>query len=164
MNETITIRQAVPADLDACLEIELACFPASEAASRENIAIRIRDFPKGFYVAECRGSILGQVNSGATAKDDISDEAFKALVGHDPAGQNIVVFSLAVLSEQRGNGLGAQLMRHFISEARSQGRRQVLLLCKDALVPFYARLGFMDRGPSACTHGGAQWREMGLIL
>lgn len=164
MNTPIILRQAVAADLDACLSLEQACFPASEAASRENIAIRLKDFPQGFYVAEDQGDILGQVNSGATSKDDISDEAFKALMGHDPTGENIVVFSLAVLPGQRGKGLGARLMRHFIAQARLQGRRRVLLLCKEGLVPFYVRLGFTDLGLSACTHGGAQWREMGLTL
>ena len=47
---------------------------------------------------------------------------------------------------------------------RTQGRKRVLLLCKEALTPFYARLGFVDRGPSASTHGGALWREMALAL
>ncbi|BBD07672.1 GNAT family N-acetyltransferase [Desulfovibrio ferrophilus] len=164
MQNNIIIRQATPADIDTCLALETVCFPASEAASRESISIRIEQFPEGFYVAENQGQIVGQINSGATSKDDISDEAFKALEGHDAAGSNIVVFSLAVLPDQQGNGLGAQLMRHFIKQSRQQGRQQVLLLCKDVLVPFYSRLGFDDRGLSACTHGGAQWREMGQVL
>lgn len=164
MNNTIAIRQAAPSDLEHCLVLEQACFPPAEAASRENIAIRLADFPQGFLVAEAGGRIVGQVNSGATHKDDISDEAFKGLIGHEPDGANIVVFSLAVLPEMRRGGLGAQLMREFIAGSRKRGHQQVLLLCKDALVPFYSRLGFADRGISASTHGGAVWHEMGLVL
>lgn len=160
----LTIRNATPGDIDACLTLESACFSPAEAACRENIAIRINEFPQGFLVAEAEGRIIGQVNSGATTKDDITDEAFKGLIGHDPQGRNIVVFSLAVLPEMQGRGLGATLMRRFTAESRQLGHQQILLLCKEGLVPFYSRLGFADRGLSASTHGGAIWHEMGLIL
>lgn len=160
----VVLRRVLNADLDPCLTLERACFPEAEAASRENIAVRIRDFPQGFLVAEAAGAVVGHVNSGATGKDDITDEAFKALIGHDPAGRNAVVFSLAVAPAMRGRGLGARLMRAFALDMRAQGRERVLLLCKTPLAPFYARLGFEDRGPSVSTHGGAAWREMALAL
>jgi hypothetical protein len=57
----------------------------------------------------CRiGGILGGVgiiNSGATNKVDISDEELKQLVGHDPAGNNMIVFALAILSEFQKRGI-----------------------------------------------------------
>ena len=160
----IHIRQVLPADLDACHRLEAACFPEAEAASRGNIAVRIERFAQGFQVAETDGRIVGHVNGGATNKDDITDEAFKALIGHEPGGRNAVVFSLAVDPASRRCGLGARLMDSFAEAMRDQGRERVLLLCKDVLVPFYSRLGFMDRGASASTHGGAAWREMALDL
>lgn len=160
----IHIRQVLPADLDACHRLEAVCFPEEEAASRENIAVRIGQYPEGFQVAEQDGVIVGHVNGGATGKDDITDEAFKALIGHDPDGGNAVVFSLAVDPAHRRNGLGARLMRSYVDSMRTQGRENVLLLCKEALLPFYGRLGFVDRGLSASTHGGAAWYEMVLAL
>lgn len=162
--KTLEIRGVRSGDLEASHALEACCFPLGEAASRANIAVRIERFPEGFYVAEAGGVLIGHVNSGATDKDDISDEAFKGLTGHQPDGRNIVVFSLAVDPRWRGKGLAVRLMERFMAESRHQGRARVLLLCMEHLVGFYGRLGFADHGPSSSTHGGVAWREMRLDL
>ncbi|WP_018123909.1 GNAT family N-acetyltransferase [Desulfovibrio oxyclinae] len=161
MNE-ITIRTVRPDDLTGCHTVEQACFPPDEAADEDGIRTRIERFPQGFLVAERNGMIIGQINSGATHKNDITDEAFKKLVGHCNDGCNVVIFSLSVLPAYQGRGIAASLMREFITEARKQSRKSVLLLCKDDLIDFYERLGFCNRGLSASTHGGARWYEMAL--
>jgi len=94
-----TIRMVEPDDLTACHTIEARCFPPSEAAWTTSLQARINTYPEGFLVAERDGTIVGQVNSGSTHKNDISDEEFKQLIGHDPDGENIVIFSLSVLPE-----------------------------------------------------------------
>jgi hypothetical protein len=79
------IRQVLLDDLDQCAAIEAACY-GPEGATRERIAHRIASYPEGFLIAELEGSVIGFVNSGATDKDDISDETLKDLIGHTPAG------------------------------------------------------------------------------
>ncbi|MFW5490449.1 MAG: GNAT family N-acetyltransferase [Desulfovibrio sp.] len=160
MTTDIIIKHPTTADVQACSLVEQACFPPEEAASLQSIQTRIASFSQGFLVAESDGRIIGQVNSGATNKDDITDEAFKQLVGHDPAGKNMVIFSLSVLPEYQKSGVASRLLREFLDLARAQEREAVLLLCKSNLVRFYERFGFVSRGLSACTHGGAQWLEM----
>ena len=49
----ITIRTAVPADLDAVVQVEAACFPAAEAADRKSLKERLDVFPQSFLVAGC---------------------------------------------------------------------------------------------------------------
>ena len=163
MSELI-IRPVVPADLTACLTVEQACFPADEAASPENLARRINIFPQGFFVAEQAGRVIGQVNSGATDKDDITDEAFKGLVGHNPAGRNMVIFSLSVLPEKQRRGIAGKLLTRFISTATDLKKSNILLLCKTPLIDYYSRYGFDYVALSSSTHGGAQWHEMALRL
>lgn len=161
---SLIIRQALPDDLSACHHIESACFPEDEAAPETSIRTRIERFPEGFYVAELDGVVVGQVNSGCTDKDDITDEAFKKLVGHEPGGRNMVVFSLSVLPEHQGKGIAKALMLRFAEASRRLEKERVLLLCKDGLLGFYEKMGFTCRGISACTHGGARWNEMSLFL
>ena len=161
---TITIRHAEIKDLDACCEIESACFPPSEAASRASIETRIKIFSDGFLVAEQLGTIVGQLNSGATDKDDITDEAFKQLIGHVSGGKNLVVFSLSVSPDYRRQGIAGTLLKHFCAKAQRDQRSAILLLCKSDLIAFYQRFGFVDRGRSNSTHGGVPWNEMGLSL
>jgi ribosomal protein S18 acetylase RimI-like enzyme len=160
----VVIRRVTRLDLDACFEIEARSFLPSEAASRENIARRIEMFPEGFLVAESDGRVVGHINSGSTSKDDITDEAFKAMVGHDSAGENVVVFSLAVLPEFRKQGIATRLMLRFVEDARQLGKRRILLICKADLIPYYRGYGFAHLGKSASTHGGFQWHEMCLPL
>ncbi|MGE4291298.1 MAG: GNAT family N-acetyltransferase [Desulfovibrio sp.] len=162
--DSVLIRRVRGEDRKGCCGVEAACFPQEEAASPAAIADRIRIFPEGFYVAEAldRGTsvIAGMVNSGATDKGDITDEAFKQLVGHDPDGENMVVFSLSVRPEWRGCGIAWRLMERFAEESRKLGKQRILLLCKEHHVVFYRRLGFAHGGLSVSTHGGAAWHEM----
>lgn len=154
------IRNVEMKDVEACAAIEEACFEPSEAASEAKIRLRAELFPHGFIVGELDGNIIGMVNSGATPKDDITDEALKAMTGHDPEGQNLVIFSMAIAPDFQGKGYSRPLMESFIDRARAQGRSKILLICKDHLVDYYARFGFDYGGKSKSTHGGFEWHEM----
>ena len=159
-----TLRMVEPDDLTACHTIEALSFPACEAAWASSLETRINNYPEGFLVAEIDGHVVGQVNSGSTHKDDITDEEFKQLIGHDPDGGNIVIFSLSVHPAYRKLGIGGRLLNRFIDQARDLGKSKVMLLCKEDLVNYYARHGFGDAGVSTSSHGGAVWHEMVLDL
>lgn len=159
-----TFRTVEADDLLACHTIESRCFPPGEAAWTSSLRNRIEIFPEGFLVVEHEGAIIGQCNSGCTSKDDITDEEFKQLIGHDPEGENMVIFSLSVLPEYQSNGVGGQLLDKFIVQARKLDKKRVLLLCKNELIGFYEKHGFIDNGVSDSTHGGAEWHEMVLSL
>jgi len=159
-----TIRIVEPEDLTACHTIESRCFPPSEAAWTSSLETRITTYPEGFLVAECDGQVVGQVNSGSTHKDDISDEEFKQLIGHDPDGNNIVIFSLSVLPEFQKQGIAGKLLTDFIKHSHEMGKTKIMLLCKDELVKYYTRYGFENNGVSDSTHGGVEWHEMSLPL
>lgn len=161
---TILIRHVLPQDLDDCFSVETSAFPPEEAATRETIQLRMQAFPEGFLVAQIDGRVIGMLNSGVTDKDDISDEELKQLIGHHPDGRNMVVFALAVLPEYQKQGIARQLMARFVEEARQRGKENILLLCKQHLIPYYERLGFSHGGLSKSTHGGAEWHEMRLEL
>lgn len=162
--ESLSIRQVTPNDLDACFNLESICFLPSEAASRKNIRTRIENYPEGFLVAEYQGSVIGHINSGSCNQDDITDEDFKALVGHESDGSNNVVFSLAVLPEFQGKGIARQLLSRFAEISLANHKQKILLLCKADLRAFYQKLGFTSLGQSASTHGGFIWYEMEKIL
>jgi ribosomal protein S18 acetylase RimI-like enzyme len=160
---TPMIRQVLLVDLDQCAAIEAACY-GPEGATRERIAHRIATYPEGFLIAELEGCVIGFVNSGATDKDDVSDETFKDLIGHTPAGRNLVIFSLAVHPDFQRHRIGRLLIEALIATAKQLRKETILLLCQPALIPYYQRFGFRNRGASASTHGGLSWHEMVLPL
>ena len=94
MNEAI-IRNVRLEDLDECVQVEMSGFSPQEAASRDTLKLRISTFPQGFLVAELDQHVIGMLNSGATNKDDISDEQLKQLIGHDVNGKNMVCSAIS---------------------------------------------------------------------
>jgi ribosomal protein S18 acetylase RimI-like enzyme len=160
----INIRQVTANDLDACHVVETACFPPMEAAEKETIALRIAQFPQGFLVAELDGQIAGMLNSGCTNKEDFSNEELKKLIGHDADGRNLVVFSLAVHPKYQKHGIAKRLMLRFFEDAKKLEKEKVLLLCKQELIGYYQRLGFVYLGESKSLHGGSVWHEMSYSI
>lgn len=158
------IRHPTEQDLDRCIEIEALSYSPEEAATKEKIETRIREYPEGFIVLEVEGEIAGFINSGATHEVDLSSEEFKGLDGHDPTGPNIVILSVVTHPDFRGMGISSKLMHHFLDMMREMKKINVYLICQEELVPMYAKYGFSDLGPSSSSHGGKNWNEMSLSL
>ena len=52
-----------------------------------------------------------------------------------------------------------------IADAKEQGRKGLVLTCKDRLVPYYAKFGFVDEGVTdKFTHGNVAWHQMRLTF
>ena len=159
MNE-LRIRRVERNDVEACARLEQGCYSRLEAATRDYLEKRIEVYPDGFYVAELDGEIVGMINSGATHKDDITDKELKYLIGHVRNGRNSVIFSVAVDPAFRGRGIARQLIGRLIEVSEEKEKQQIVLLCKDELIEFYKKLGFVYGGPSVSTFGGFTWHQM----
>ena len=154
------ITTATLADLDALAAIEAACFPAAEAAAREEIEERLRVYAAHFYIAREKGAAIGFVDGMVTDEKDLLDELYADAARHDEKGAWQMIFGLNTLPEYRRRGVAAALIEAMCAAARAQGRRGVVLTCKEHLLPYYAKFGFCDEGLSASTHGGAVWHQM----
>ena len=86
------------------------------------------------------------------------------MVGHVKDGGNMVIFSLAVLPEFRGNGISKQLMVRFVEVSKFLKKAKILLICKSELIPYYQNYSFLYGGKSNSKHGGFEWHEMYLLL
>jgi len=160
----LDIRNGRLEDVEACFILEGKTFPEEEAACKENIEIRLRKFAEGFIVGELDGEIVAHINSGSTNQEDITDEEFKELIGHEDGGKNIVIFSVAVDPIHQKKGIAKMMMKEFIEVSRKMRKEKILLLCKENLMGMYERMGYRKIGISASTHGGAVWYEMEQIL
>ena len=164
MTETIKIRKVMPSDLDGVTAVEAQCFPAAEAADEKSLKARIEAFPESFLVAEQEGRIIGFINGAVTDRETIIDEMFEDSTLHNPGGKYQSIFGLDVIEEYRHKGLASRLMEEMIETAKSQGRQGLILTCKDRLIGFYERFGYVNKGVSQSVHGGAVWYDMTLML
>lgn len=83
---------------------------------------------------------------------------------HKENGCYQTVFGLDVLPEYRHIGLAHRLMQYCITQAEREGRKAILLTCKNNLIGFYETMGFHNFGISNSVHGGAVWYDMELDL
>ncbi|SAL86259.1 Acetyltransferase (GNAT) family protein [Caballeronia arvi] len=161
---TPTFRQATTSDADRCFEIETSAYEGDEAATREKIATRIRQYPEGFLIMELDGRIAGFINSGCAYNVIMSDEAFKELIGHDPAAPNVVIMSVVIDPALQGRGYALSMMRTFVSRMAAMRKQTIHLMCKERHIALYEKLGYRYVRPSTSDHGGMAWHEMDMTL
>lgn len=161
---TIHIRQAVLSDLHAITQIEAICFPPAEAACKEHLQERLQVFKGSFFVAEKEDEIIGFINGAIVNEKVISDAMFEDVTFHDPNGTYQSIFGLDVLPNYQHQGIATKLMNHMIASAKTQGRKGLILTCKESLIPFYSQFGYISQGISLSAHGGATWYDMTLLF
>ncbi|MBT1166248.1 GNAT family N-acetyltransferase [Bifidobacterium simiarum] len=162
------IRHATMEDAGTLAAIEGRCFPAAEAASPEAIRSRVASYPECFWLlcTEDRpdAEIVSFINGFATDQPDLTDDMYDDASQHDPHGDWQMIFGVDTAPEFQHHGYASLLMRHVIDDVRAAGRKGLVLTCKDRLVGFYARFGYVDEGISDSTHGDVVWHQMRLTF
>ena len=160
----MNIRTAAMADLDALTAIEAECFPAAEGAPREAFEARLAVYPNHFWVLEDEGKIVSFVNGMVTDEAKLRDEMYENAALHTESGAWQMIFGVNTLPAYRRRGLAELVLRRCIHDAKTQGRKGVVLTCKDKLVHYYEKFGFISEGVSQSTHGGVVWYDMRLTF
>lgn len=159
------IRKATINDLEELTKIESECFPPEEAATKESFRGRLSIYPDYFWILENKkGKIISFVNGMVTNKKILTDEMFENPNLHNKNGDWQMIFGVNTLPEFRRKGYAEKVLRKVVEDAKNQGRKGVVLTCKDKLVHFYEKIGFVNEGLSKSTHGGAVWYNMRIIF
>ena len=158
----VTIRHADMDDLEQIAALETLCFPEAEAGKREDFEKRLRVFPEHFWLLEEDGEIVSMVNGMVSNSSHLLDEMFEDAGLHDENGEWQMIFGVETRPDRQGRGYMDTLMRRVSREAEKQGKKGLVLTCKEDLIAFYERFGFVNEGRSGSEHGGAQWYEMRL--
>ena len=165
----MNIRKAKIEDLDEITAIEAACFPASEAATRESFEGRLAVYPDYFWILEDEGKdgnkkIVSFVNGMATDSPNLSDEMYENPNLHNEKGNWQMIFGVNTLPEFRRKGYAEKVLRRVVEDTKKDGRKGIVLTCKDKLVSFYEKIGFVNEGLSESTHGNTIWYNMRIIF
>ena len=158
------IRTAAIDDLDAIADVEKACFPPAEAASREEFAERLKFYGGHFLLMFDGDRLVSFVDGFVTDERDLTDAMYADAAMHNENGAWQMIFGVNTLPEYRRRGYAGQLIRRMIDDAKTEGRRGLVLTCKDALVHYYASFGFVNEGLSESVHGGVRWNQMRLTF
>lgn len=158
------IRKGTLKDLEAIAAVEAACFPAAEAATAEEFAGRLQQYGDHFWLLWEGERLLAFVDGFCTDWPDLTDEMYADASLHRENGAWQMIFGVNTIPACRRQGYAGQLLQQAIADARAQGRKGLVLTCKEALVHYYAKFGFVNEGVSGSTHGGVVWYQMRLTF
>ena len=158
------IRCATIEDLDRITEVEALCFPPAEAASRESFEGRLTVFPNHFWVSEVDGQIVAFVNGFVTDEENLTDEMFADANMHNEKGAWQMIFGVDTIPEYQRRGIAEQVLNKVIEVAKEEGRKGLVLTCKEHMLHYYAKFGFINEGVSGSEHGGALWYQMRITF
>lgn len=160
----MSIRHALPSDVDTLAEIEAASYPPAEGASRQSIAGRVAVYPDCFWLLDEGGEVKAFVNGFVTDMPDLTDEMYDDPHLHTPKGGWQMIFSVVTAPAHRHKGCASRVLRQVCADAKAAGRKGIVLTCKERLIGFYAQFGFVDEGVSVSTHGDVVWHQMRLTF
>lgn len=158
------IRHATAADLEALAEVEAECFPKAEAATAEEFAGRIKYYGNHFWLMFDGDRLVSFVDGFVTDAADLTDEMYAKAEQHQENGAWQMIFGVNTLPAYRKHGYAGELLKAAIADAKEQGRKGLVLTCKDRLLHYYAKFGFKNEGVSGSTHGGVTWYQMRLTF
>ena len=159
------IRKAAINDLKELSRIEWECFPAAEAATEEIFCRRLEVYPDFFWILENEaGEIVSFVNGMATDNEILTDEMFENPDLHNKNGDWQMILGVNTLPKFRRKGYAEKVLRRVVEDTKKDGRKGIVLTCKDKLVSFYEKIGFVNEGLSESTHGNAIWYNMRIIF
>ena len=159
------IRTAAMADLVTVTAVEAACFPPTEAATRQDFEKRLKVYPNHFWLLEDEsGRLISFVNGLVTDEPSLQDEMYSDASFHNEHGAWQMIFGVNTLPDYRRQGLAGSVIRRVIADAKAQGRKGCVLTCKKELLHYYEQFGFINEGVSDSIHGGVVWYEMRLTF
>ena len=156
------IRTASIDDLNAVSAVEAECFPPAEAASKADFERRIRAYGNHFWLMFENGQLVSFVDGMVTNQADLTDDLYEHAELHDESGDWQMIFGVNTIPSCRKKGYAGELLRQAISDAKEQGRKGLVLTCKDKLIPYYSSFGFENEGISMSVHGNGVWYQMRL--
>ena len=158
------IRTATIEDLTAVTQVEAACFPPAEAATADEFKDRLEHYANHFWLMFDNDKLIAFVDGFCTDNPNLTDEMYAKADMHNETGKWQMIFGVNTLPEYRNKGYAAELLNQVIKDATKQGREGLVLTCKDKLIPYYSKFGFVNEGISESVHGNVTWYQMRLTL
>ena len=108
--------------------------------------------------------LIAFVDGLVTDERNLTDEMYAHAEMHNEAGKWQMIFGVNTIPSCRRRGHAEELLRRMIDDAKEQKRLGLVLTCKEKLIHYYAKLGFVNEGESESSHGGAKWYQMRLTF
>lgn len=158
------IRKATMEDLRDVTDVEAVCFSEAEAAKEKDFIDRLKHFPNHFWLLYDGDKLIGFVNGMTTNERDLADEMYSNASLHDENGDWQMIFGVNTIPKYRRKGYAGMVIKQAIEDAKADGRKGLVLTCRDTKIHYYAKFGFENEGVSKSDHAGVLWYQMRLTF
>ena len=164
----MNIRTATIKDLEAVTSVEAECFPPAEAATREELAERLKYYADHFWLMFDGDKLIAFVDGFVTDEENLTDEMYAKAQLHNESGAWQMIFGVNTIPAYRKHGYAGELIKCAIEDARKKEIKVLVLTCMDHLVQYYAITGFATGSPrdvlrqsfQANLITGDEWMDM----
>ena len=147
------------------LRLRQNAFHLRKQQQKRNLLIEFDIMEIIFWLMYEGEKLIAFVDGFVTDEPDLTDEMYEDAAMHNENGAWQMIFGINTLPDYRRQGYAGELICRAIEDARMQGRNGLVLTCKEKLISYYAKYGFVDEGVSdKSTHGNVQWHQMRLCL
>lgn len=125
------IRYATVADIPDIAAVEAECFPPAEAAKEKDFVDRVKVYGNHFWLMYDGDKLIAFVDGMVTDEPDLVDEMYSNASLHNENGAWQMIFGVNTIPAYRKRGYAGQLIQRAIDDAKAQGRKGLVLTCKD---------------------------------
>lgn len=154
------IRRATLNDIDSIAYVENTCFPVAEAATYSEFESRLKVYASHFWLLFEEDTLISFIDGFVSDISDLTDAMYSDANMHTESGAWQMIFGLNTLPAYRNKGYAGILIDQMIEDAKKQGRKGLVLTCKERLIPYYSKFGFVNEGISLSCHGNVTWYQM----
>lgn len=107
----MNIRTATLQDIDQIAAVEKECFPAAEAATKEEFEQRLSHYADHFWLMFEDDTLIAFVDGMVTDQEDLTDEMYENASMHQENGAWQMIFGVNTLPAYRNHGYAGELLK-----------------------------------------------------
>lgn len=107
----MNIRTATLQDIDQIAAVEKECFPAAEAATKEEFEQRLSHYADHFWLMFEDDKLIAFVDGMVTDQEDLTDEMYENASMHHEDGAWQMIFGVNTLPAYRNHGYAGEILK-----------------------------------------------------
>ena len=148
-------------DRASILSLEVASFPADEAADDASLQLRLAEAGDYFYKLTKNGDLIGFINGTCIQGPNLEHDS---MTSHVKMGPILVIHSVTVKESERRKYYALYMLHRYVSYMKQRKElKEIRLLTKPMNMNLYLQAGFKIVGISPIVHGADAWFEMKLF-
>ena len=146
MEFPISIREAQASDLDQIYLIIEKNADSCRNISKEMIEERIRNHAGTFLLASLEEQVIGFIIGADLTETSSKDSAFDIDYIHSISKVPIIILSLVIHPDYRGQGFGTLLLAALKESSRLTNKTGLYLPCTDKMLSYFEMNAFIEHG------------------